>query len=264
LADAFAAAAARLAEQRAEESMCVEERIAKYLRRWVKEWGDDLEARSDEAKASAAGHHATVVYRQSMKFFEPLWRALDTRTIEDELKVGLWMMVDAMRQRNYLAANDVYLKLAIGNSPWPIGVTSVGIHERSAREKISHVMNGRAHIMNDEATRKYFQAVKRLMTNLQRLYPTDPSRSVDFNLSGGEGRGATGGGSEKVALLEAERRGEDWRQLGLAAAPHHMANDGSVAIPPKWDNVLKREMARAGIAPAADGSGSGDDRDDGR
>ena len=35
----------------------------------------------------------------------------------------------------------------------------VGIHERSAREKISHVMNesGMAHIMNDEATRKYFQ-----------------------------------------------------------------------------------------------------------
>ena len=37
----------------------------------------------------------------------------------------------------------------------PLGVTSVGIHERSAREKISHVMNGGAHIMNDEATRKY-------------------------------------------------------------------------------------------------------------
>lgn len=46
-----------------------------------------------------------------------------------------------------------------GNNPWPIGVTSVGIHERSAREKISHVMNGGAHIMNDEATRKYLQVI---------------------------------------------------------------------------------------------------------
>eukprot|EP00983_Pelagomonas_calceolata_P014596 463696-Pelagomonas_calceolata.AAC.7 len=56
-------------------------------------------------------------------------------------------------------ANDIYLRLAIGNAPWPIGVTSVGIHERSAREKISHVMNqhGQAHIMNDEATRKFLQ-----------------------------------------------------------------------------------------------------------
>lgn len=33
------------------------------------------------------------------------------------------------------------------------------MHERSAREKISHSMNStsQAHIMNDEATRKYFQ-----------------------------------------------------------------------------------------------------------
>ena len=44
-----------------------------------------------------------------------------------------------------------------GNSPWPIGVTSIGIHDRTSREKISHVMNGAAHVMNDEATRKYLQ-----------------------------------------------------------------------------------------------------------
>lgn len=30
-----------------------------------------------------------------------------------------------MKERNYLEANDIYLRLAIGNSPWPIGVTQV-------------------------------------------------------------------------------------------------------------------------------------------
>lgn len=30
--------------------------------------------------------------------------------------------------------------------------------------------------MNDEATRKFIQAIKRLMTFCQRRYPTDPSR----------------------------------------------------------------------------------------
>jgi pre-mRNA-splicing factor 18 len=39
-------------------------------------------------------------------------------------------------KREYVQANDAYLRLAIGNAPWPIGVTMVGIHERSAREKI--------------------------------------------------------------------------------------------------------------------------------
>lgn len=55
------------------------------------------------------------------------------------------------------------LFLPVGNAPWPIGVTSVGIHERSSREKISHVtgmnVRGEAHVMNDEATRKWLQVL---------------------------------------------------------------------------------------------------------
>lgn len=39
-------------------------------------------------------------------------------------------------QREYVKAHDAYLRMAIGNAPWPMGVTMVGIHERSAREKI--------------------------------------------------------------------------------------------------------------------------------
>jgi hypothetical protein len=89
LGDAFAAAARRLAEQRAEEAMVIEDRIAKYLRKWCREWGEDLEGRSEEAKASGPGHQATMVYKQSMRFMEPLWRGLEARGLEDELKVCL-------------------------------------------------------------------------------------------------------------------------------------------------------------------------------
>ncbi len=64
-----------------------------------------------------------------------------------------------MQTRSYQRANDAYLRLSIGNAAWPIGVTSVGIHERSAREKIG---DGKiAHVLNDEVSRKYIQAVKR-------------------------------------------------------------------------------------------------------
>ena len=91
--------------------------------------------------------------------------------------------------------------LYVGNNPWPIGVTSVGIHERSSREKISHVMNGAAHIMNDEATRKYLQAIKRLLTFAQRVYPTDPSRCIDFDGFRNPSRGAAGGGSDKLVCV---------------------------------------------------------------
>lgn len=57
----------------------------------------------------------------------------------------------------FLQANDAYLQMAIGNAPWPIGVTMVGIHARTGREKIfsKHV----AHVLNDETQRKYIQVM---------------------------------------------------------------------------------------------------------
>ncbi|CAM4789402.1 unnamed protein product [Rotaria magnacalcarata] len=61
---------------------------------------------------------------------------------------------------------------------WPLGATMVGIHPRPGREKIAskHV----AHVLNDETQRKYIQAVKRLVSRAQRLFPNDPSRCVDY------------------------------------------------------------------------------------
>lgn len=52
-------------------------------------------------------------------------------------------------------ANDKYLEMAIGNAAWPIGVTMVGIHARTGREKISD--KNVAHVLNDEIQRKYIQ-----------------------------------------------------------------------------------------------------------
>ncbi len=59
-----------------------------------------------------------------------------------------------------------------------MGVTMVGIHERSAREKI--FSNQVAHILNDESQRKYIQAVKRLMSFAQNKYPNDPSKNIGW------------------------------------------------------------------------------------
>ena len=87
-------------------------------------------------KESGSGHQTTLTFLQTQKYFEILYERIKHRVLHEEIKTGLWMMISAMHERNYLHANDIYLRLAIGNSPWPIGVTSVGIHERSAREKV--------------------------------------------------------------------------------------------------------------------------------
>lgn len=76
----------------------------------------------------------------------------------------------------------------------------------------------------------FLQALKRLITNLQRIRPTDPSKCVDFSVHGEEGTGAAGGGSNRAALLAAQQKGE---LPALPPAPHLLAPDGSVKIPPK-------------------------------
>jgi len=65
--------------------------------------------------------------------------------------------------------------MAIGNAPWPIGVTMVGIHARTGREKIfsKHV----AHVLNDETQRKYIQVSSLEGEVLWRLtFPTSQTK----------------------------------------------------------------------------------------
>lgn len=68
--------------------------------------------------------------------------------------------------------------MAIGNAPWPVGVTRSGIHQRpgSAKAYVSNV----AHVLNDETQRKYIHSVKRIITKCQDYYATDPSKCVEY------------------------------------------------------------------------------------
>nr|XP_061812675.1 pre-mRNA-splicing factor 18 isoform X5 [Nerophis lumbriciformis] len=96
-----------------------------------------------------------------------------------DIKESITDIIKFMLEREYVKANDAYLQMAIGNAPWPIGVTMVGIHARTGREKIfsKHV----AHVLNDETQRKYIQGLKRLMTICQKHFTTDPSKCVEYN-----------------------------------------------------------------------------------
>ena len=85
--------------------------------------------------------------------------------------------------REYAKANDAYVRMSIGNAAWPIGVTNVGIHSRTGREKI--FSQNIAHVLNDENSRKYIQAMKRLMTYAQTKYSTDPSKSLEYKAMAG-------------------------------------------------------------------------------
>ena len=80
-------------------------------------------------------------------------KSLRKENLSVEILDPLYVLVKYCTLKEYVRANDIYMALCIGNSPWPIGVTMVGIHERSARTKI--FADQVTHIMNDETQRKY-------------------------------------------------------------------------------------------------------------
>eukprot|EP01016_Furgasonia_blochmanni_P019010 TRINITY_DN2140_c0_g1_i6.p2 TRINITY_DN2140_c0_g1~~TRINITY_DN2140_c0_g1_i6.p2 ORF type:complete len:302 (+),score=48.78 TRINITY_DN2140_c0_g1_i6:290-1195(+) len=148
-----------------------------WCRKLLQDWEKDLASRSEEEKNTVEGRQGLGNYRQCRRHIKPLFQLLKDKSINEEIMDALFHITHYCIAREYIKAHDKYLELAIGNSPWPMGVTMVGIHERSGRAKIfsSQV----AHILNDETQRKYIQSIKRLMTFSQQKYPpNDPTKMV--------------------------------------------------------------------------------------
>ncbi|EAU83053.1 pre-mRNA splicing factor [Coprinopsis cinerea okayama7 len=141
------------------------------LKRILKEWEESMDERPEEVKRTRQGKLAAATQVQSAEYLKPLFKQLRSRSLPSDMLARIAEIVHFTQKRQYQRANDAYLRLSIGNAPWPIGVTMVGIHERSAREKIS--ADQVAHVLNDEVSRKYIQSLKRLITFSQTRYPPD-------------------------------------------------------------------------------------------
>jgi pre-mRNA-splicing factor 18 len=127
--------------------------------------------------------------KQSGAYLKPLFDGLRAKNMAADVVEALDRMMRFMIDRDYRAANEVYLTLSIGNEAWPMGVTMVGIHERAARERISQVKKVHAaHVLNDETSRKYIQAVYRLLMFCQRVRPGSASKTFgEFNKAAAAG-----------------------------------------------------------------------------
>ncbi|EGG02825.1 uncharacterized protein MELLADRAFT_44775 [Melampsora larici-populina 98AG31] len=141
------------------------------LKRVLKEWEQSMAERPDHIRRSTQGKLVAATQKQSAEYLKPLFKSLRKRDLAPDVLQAVAEIVHNMQTREYIKANDAYLRLSIGNAPWPIGVTMVGIHERSGREKI--FSNNVAHVLNDEVSRKYIQSLKRILTFAQTKRPPD-------------------------------------------------------------------------------------------
>ncbi|KAI9681104.1 MAG: mRNA splicing protein prp18 [Caeruleum heppii] len=142
--------------------------LASYFSMVLDEWARALAKRAAHVQESFQGkaaYNAMVQARENMK---PLFRKFETGELD--VLEAVVEIVKAAQEKRYVDANDGYLRLSIGKAAWPIGVTMVGIHERSAREKLHE---SDAHIMSDETTRKFLQSIKRCLSFAQTRWPPD-------------------------------------------------------------------------------------------
>lgn len=147
-----------------------------WAKKMLKAWENEILFKDTEYLKSALGKQELGMHKQCARYCKPMLRLLKKKELNTEILDGLYLLVQYCLMKEYVRAHDKYLELAIGNAPWPMGVTMVGIHERSGRSRI--FTNQVAHILNDETQRKYLQSVKRLLTVCQRVFPADPSKCV--------------------------------------------------------------------------------------
>lgn len=155
-----------------EEARLIYRQLASYFTLLLTEWSIMLSQRDEATKSSGSGRAAYNSYLTVLSDLTPMFRRMESATLEPDLLPPLCEIVCYIQKRQYVKANDAYLTLSIGKAAWPIGVTMVGIHERSAREKL-HEHDKQAHIMSDEVTRKMLQSVKRCISFAQTRWPPD-------------------------------------------------------------------------------------------
>lgn len=147
--------------------------LASYFTMILTEWVHALAQRPTSVKESHQGKMAYNAMVQSRDNMVPLFRKFEQGDLEDGILEPVVEIVHAAQEKRYVDANDGYLRLSIGKAAWPIGVTMVGIHERSAREKLHESDKGAAHIMSDEGTRKWLQSIKRCLSFAQTRWPPE-------------------------------------------------------------------------------------------
>ncbi|KAJ5882915.1 uncharacterized protein N7473_009801 [Penicillium subrubescens] len=151
--------------------------LASYFNMVLSEWELALAKRDVSVRESFQGRQALNAMVQSRENMKPLFRRFERGDLEDGLLEPIVEIVHKAQQRRYVDANDAYLRVSIGKAAWPIGVTMVGIHERSAREKL-HQSDQQAHILSDEATRKYLQSIKRCLSFAQVRWPPEDQLQI--------------------------------------------------------------------------------------
>ncbi len=91
--------------------------------------------------------------------------------------LSIYHIMNCCLVREYIQANDKYIDLSIGKAPWPMGVAMLSITVKRNALKLTHMFD-------DEMIRKWMQALKRLISVSQEMFPSrDSMKMVGFTIN---------------------------------------------------------------------------------
>ncbi|CAK7902728.1 pre-mRNA-splicing factor 18 [[Candida] anglica] len=132
--------------------------LRRYIKYLIKCW--ECQADTEEQKK--------LLLETKRDLVKLLYR-LRKQSLTANMFTSLTTVIHYLQIGDFRKANETYLKLSIGNAAWPIGVRSVGIHERAADSKITgDNKKEAANIMIDDKTRRWITAIKRLISFCER------------------------------------------------------------------------------------------------
>ena len=140
--------------------------IVRWLRFVLETWlafiKRDTGQLGEEIKSVSGDIH---MFKQTLDALETLLELIKSGGLDSSIKTALCKIVSLAVSGAYPQANAQFLKLSIGNKPWPIGVGNCFIQERASMDRIATSK----HLLNDETTRRFIQAIKRLLTKAEEL-----------------------------------------------------------------------------------------------
>uniref|UniRef100_A0A7S1LQ33 Pre-mRNA-splicing factor 18 n=1 Tax=Alexandrium catenella TaxID=2925 RepID=A0A7S1LQ33_ALECA len=151
--------------------------IRTWARKALKAWEKELADKPEEEKKKAICKQEMAQHRQVRRDVRPLQKRLRMYVMDQYLLGKIHNIVKHADDREYRDANEAYLDLSIGKAAWPVGIgcggsmlmeDAIGLHDRFNR--MANVKDI-AYALNDDVTRKYVQALKRLMNVAQRYWP---------------------------------------------------------------------------------------------
>jgi pre-mRNA-splicing factor 18 len=99
-----------------------------FWKKYMFDWESYLANLPSAQRMSDEGKAEMALQRQTAEHLKPFFKRLKEKKMEKDVAELIAEICHWIYQREYVNANDAYLRLSIGNSAWPIGVTAVSFN----------------------------------------------------------------------------------------------------------------------------------------